>query len=129
MQVKKKVVYNSLFLLIFFLLKIYGIFHGQDLNQMFEAIKNVNMIWLLPGVFLVLFFIWGESIIIWYMMRTFGIKLKKRICFLFSSVGFFFSCITPSATGGQPMQIYYMKKRENTHSFCYGYFDDYYDNI
>ena len=65
MQVKKKVVYNSLFLLIVFLLTIYGVFHGQDLNQMFEAIKNVNMIWLLPGVFLVLFFIWGESIIIW----------------------------------------------------------------
>lgn len=31
-------------------------------------------------------------------------------CFLYSFVGFFFSCITPSATGGQPAQIYYMKK-------------------
>ena len=31
-------------------------------------------------------------------------------CALYSFVGFFFSCITPSATGGQPMQIYYMKK-------------------
>ena len=45
-------------------------------------------------------------------MRSFGIRLKKRICFLFSSVGFFFSCITPSASGGQPMQIYYMKKEK-----------------
>lgn len=31
---------------------------------------------------------------------------------MFSSVGFFFSCITPSATGGQPAQIYYMKKEK-----------------
>jgi len=31
---------------------------------------------------------------------------------LFSSVGFFFSCITPSASGGQPAQIYYMKKEK-----------------
>ena len=61
---------------------------------------------------LVAFFIWGESIIIWYMMRSSGIQLKKRTCFLFSSVGFFFSCITPSASGGQPMQIYYMKKEK-----------------
>lgn len=59
-----------------------------------------------------MFFIWGESIIIWYMMKSFRIFLKKRICFLFSSVGFFFSCITPSATGGQPMQIYYMNKEK-----------------
>ena len=28
---------------------------------------------------LVLFFIWGESFIIWYMMRSFGIRLKKII--------------------------------------------------
>ena len=47
-----------------------------------------------------------------YMMHTLGIKLKKWTCFLFSSVGFFFSCITPSATGGQPAQIYYMKKEK-----------------
>ena len=57
-------------------------------------------------------FIWGESIIIYYMMRTLKIRLKKWTCFLFSSVGFFFSCITPSASGGQPAQIYYMKKEK-----------------
>lgn len=39
-------------------------------------------------------------------------RLKKWTCFLFSSVGFFFSCITPSASGGQPAQIYYMKKEK-----------------
>ena len=67
---------------------------------------------LLPGLFCVVFFIWGESIIIWYMMHSFQIPVKKRTCFLFSSVGFFFSCITPSASGGQPMQLYYMKKEK-----------------
>ena len=81
-------------------------------NTLKQAIKSADVIWLLPGVFLVMFFIWGESIIIWYLMRSFRINLKKRICFLFSSVGFFFSCITPSATGGQPMQIYFMKKEK-----------------
>lgn len=25
-------------------------------------------------------------------------------------IGFFYSCITPSASGGQPAQIYYMSK-------------------
>lgn len=112
MQTKKKVVWNGIFLLVVFLLTIYGVFHGKNLEEMMEAIKNANVLWLIPGVFLVMFFIWGESIIIWYMMRSFQIHLKKRICFLFSSVGFFFSCITPSATGGQPMQIYYMKKEK-----------------
>ena len=84
----------------------------EDLGEMLKALKRADVRWLIPGVFLVMFFIWGESIIIWYMMRSFHIYLKKRICFLFSSVGFFFSCITPSATGGQPMQVYYMNKEK-----------------
>ena len=37
---------------------------------------------------------------------------EKMDMFFVSSVGFFFSCITPSASGGQPAQIYYMKKEK-----------------
>lgn len=112
MQNKKKLIWDISFLLIVFFLTIYGVFHGEDLGAVLEAVKRADIRWLIPGVFLVVFFIWGESIIIWYMMRSFHIFLKKRICFLFSSVGFFFSCITPSASGGQPMQIYYMRKEK-----------------
>ncbi len=112
MQDKKKAIGNIVFLFLVFALTIYGVFHGEDLGAMMQAIRQADIRWLVPGVILVLFFIWGESIIIWYMMRSFRIYLKKRICFLFSSVGFFFSCITPSATGGQPMQIYYMNKEK-----------------
>lgn len=112
MQTKKKAVWNAVLLFAVFALTVYGVFHGEDMDALADAIRQADIRWLLPGVVLVLFFIWGESIIIWYMMRSFRIYLKKRICFLFSSVGFFFSCITPSATGGQPMQIYYMKKEK-----------------
>ena len=112
MQTKKKVIGNAILLAVVFGLTIYGLFHGEDMEALLEAIEGADILWLIPAAGLVVFFIWGESIIIWYMMRTFGIHLKKRICFLFSSVGFFFSCITPSASGGQPMQIYYMKKEK-----------------
>lgn len=112
MHTKKKIIGNGIFLAAVFALTLYGVFHGEDLDAMMAAIRDVDKRILIPGVLLVLFFIWGESIILWYMMRSFGIRLKKRICFLFSSVGFFFSCITPSASGGQPMQVYYMKKEK-----------------
>ena len=112
MKSRKKIIFNGVFLAVVFALTIYGVFHGEDLSSMMDAIHRADKRWLLPGVALVAFFIWGESIIIWYMMRSSGIHLKKRTCFLFSSVGFFFSCITPSASGGQPMQIYYMKKEK-----------------
>ena len=109
MKSRKKIIFNGVFLAVVFALTIYGVFHGEDLSSMMDAIHRADKRWLIPGIALVAFFIWGESIIIWYMMRSSGIQLKKRTCFLFSSVGFFFSCITPSASGGQPMQIFYMK--------------------
>ena len=112
MKSRKKIIFNGVFLAVVFALTIYGVFHGEDLSSMMDAIHRADKRWLVPGIALVAFFIWGESIIIWYMMRSSGICLKKRTCFLFSSVGFFFSCITPSASGGQPMQIYYMKKEK-----------------
>ena len=112
MRSKKKVIGNALFLAAVFVLTLYGVFHGEDLGAMLDAIRAADKKMLVPGVMLVIVFIWGESVILWYMMRSFSIRVKKRICFLFSSVGFFFSCITPSATGGQPMQIYYMKKEK-----------------
>lgn len=112
MRDKKKAVFNILFLLLVFGLTVYGVFRGEDLESMMHSIRQAQWQWLVPGVALVLFFIWSESIIIWYMMKSYGTRLKKRSCFLFSSVGFFFSCITPSASGGQPMQIYYMRKEK-----------------
>ena len=110
MENKKKTIFNVIFLLVVFAGTMYGVFHGEDIGEIVKILGQVNVLWLIPGVICVVIFIWGESIIIYYMMRTLKIRLKKWTCFLFSSVGFFFSCITPSASGGQPAQIYYMKR-------------------
>lgn len=109
---KKKLLFNGIFLAAVFGLTVYGVFRGADFNQLAADIRKANPVFLLLAVACVVFFIWGESIIIYYMMKSLGTKLKKRKCFLFSSVGFFFSCITPSASGGQPAQVYYMRKEK-----------------
>ena len=108
----KKVLLDAIFFALVFLLTIYGIFHGEDMSEVGDIIKECNVYWLIPAVVCVFAFISGESIILWYLFRSFGIKIKERICLLFSSVGFFFSCVTPSASGGQPMQLVFMKKKK-----------------
>ena len=69
MKSRKKIIFNGVFLAVVFALTIYGVFHGEDLSSMMDAIHRADKRWLLPGIALVAFFIWGESIIIWYMMR------------------------------------------------------------
>ena len=112
MKKYKKILIDAILFFVIIGLTLYGVFHGEDLSGLKDAIKESNILWLIPAVPLVLFFIAGESIIIWHMLDCYGIYVKERFCFLFSAVGFFFSCVTPSATGGQPMQIYFMKKED-----------------
>ena len=81
MKKNKKIIFNTVFLLLVFVLTIYGVFHGEDLGDVMEVIENADKRWLLPGIALVAFFIWGESVIIWYMMRSYGIHLKKTSFF------------------------------------------------
>lgn len=106
----RKILLNAILFFLVFGLTLYGVFQGEDLKHLFDALRQADILWLLPAVICVFVFIWGESIILWYMMRSYGLHMKERHCFLVSSVGFFFSCVTPSASGGQPMQIYFMKK-------------------
>ena len=112
MKKYKKILIDAILFFVIIGLTLYGVFHGEDLSGLKDAIKESNILWLIPAVPLVLFFIAGESIVIWHMLDCYGIYVKERLCFLFSAVGFFFSCVTPSATGGQPMQIYFMKKED-----------------
>lgn len=106
----KKTILNLLFLITVFGLTMYYIFHGEDMNALAGYLGQAEISYWLVGVVLVVLFILSESVIIYYMMRSVGQNVILTHCFLYSFVGFFFSAITPSATGGQPAQIYFMKK-------------------
>lgn len=106
----KKTVLNTLFLLLVFGVTIYYVFHGEDLEELSGYLAQSDVLYWFIGVVLVVVFILCESVIIYYMMRSVGQPAILTHCFLYSFVGFFFSAITPSATGGQPAQLYFMKK-------------------
>ena len=124
MKSRKKIIFNGVFLAVVFSLTIYGVFHGEDLSSMMDAIHRADKRWLIPGIALVAFFIWGESIIIWYMMRSSGIQLKKRTCFLFSSVGFFFQLYHTVRQWRTAHADLLHEKRKDFHSGVNGNSDD-----
>ncbi|MCI8550681.1 MAG: flippase-like domain-containing protein [Lachnospiraceae bacterium] len=107
---KKNHILNLLFLLLVFSLTIWAVFKGEDLSLIFSYIRTADPVYLFLGILCVVTFILGEAIIICYLLRVLGYRVRATRCYLYSFIGFFFSCITPSATGGQPAQVYYMKK-------------------
>ena len=108
----KKKIFRALFFVVVIGLTIYGVFNGENLSDIAEDISNADMKWIALSVFMVVVFIYCESWIIRKFFRKLGIKAKRFECFLYSCVGFFFSCVTPSASGGQPAQMVYMRKNK-----------------
>ena len=107
---RKRAVFNFLFLTVVFSATIYYVFHGEDLGQLAEYIQMSDIrYWIIAAVFMLAYII-GESVILFYLMRSMKQDVVFGHCCLYSFIGFFFCCITPSASGGQPMQLYYMKK-------------------
>lgn len=103
-----------LFLLIMFL-TFYTVLHGQDWSQIRAALAQLSFPCIMLMAAAALFFVCAEGGMIWYLLRAVNPKGSGLFrCISYSFIGFFYSGITPSSTGGQPVQLYYMKKDGNS---------------
>ena len=86
-------------------------FHGQDLGALKEALSGCRGDWLALAAGCVVASILCEAASEWLQLRSFGMSPGGCTCLQSACVGFFFCAITPSATGGQPMQVFYMRQK------------------
>lgn len=118
MSVKKRILQISIFLIIMFL-TFYALLGGRDLSEIGRAVRSMSPGYLIPAMSLAVFFVSAEGFIIWYLLRSMKAQKEGRRgssllrCIQYSFIGFFYSGITPSATGGQPVQLYYMNRDGN----------------
>lgn len=91
-------------------LTFYVVFKNQDIGELAGAVRQMHKGYLFLAAATAVFFVSAEGILIWYLLRAIGDKARLASCLKYSFTGFFYSGITPSATGGQPMQLYYMSK-------------------
>lgn len=109
-RVNKKIVANVIFLILLLGITLYYVFKGQDIKQIITYIHGTKKQYLILAFFMALIFVCSESIIIHYLLRKMNIHVFLKDCIRYSFIGFFVSYITPSASGGQPAQMYFMKK-------------------
>ncbi|MCI9175718.1 MAG: flippase-like domain-containing protein [Lachnospiraceae bacterium] len=97
-------------LLVLVALTVSAILKGNDMEAVVAAMRKLHPAYLLAAAATAIFFVSAEGLMICYLLRSLNYGTKAATCVKYSFVGFFFSGITPSATGGQPMQLYYMQK-------------------
>lgn len=89
---------------------VYTVLKDQTPGQLAHALVAADWRFLLMGLALMAAFIGFEAKCTHLTLRALGSSQPFRRCYFYSCTGFFFSNITPSATGGQPAQVYYMNR-------------------
>lgn len=105
-----KRIINALLFIVICVLTFSVIFKNNDINDIISNIGNTNKIYIFMGIGCMFIYIFLEGFNIYRILKTFKCDITITKTFKYSLVGFFFSSITPSSTGGQPMQLYFMNK-------------------
>lgn len=108
-KVKKTLLNIALFLLLI-ILTFWLILKNQNTEEIMLAVDKAKKQYLLIGMVAMTIFISCEAINVRRILKGLGEKTTFFKNLKYALIGFFFSAITPAATGGQPMEIYYMHK-------------------
>ena len=83
-----------------------------DVQEMAAAFMQLNLTWLLACIGCLLLYWLSDGVLLdditsyMYKREPFGHSLKVGI------IGLYYGALTPFATGGQPMQVVYMRRRD-----------------
>lgn len=110
---KKKRSFLTCFFILLAVLTIFAVTFGNSsfsFKEFFQFIKSADPIYLILSFISVFLFILFEALALRSIAASFGYKRKIKDGLVYSSADIYFSAITPSATGGQPMTAYFMYK-------------------
>lgn len=105
-KISGKLIFNILVVCLCLFIIFYFFYSENGLNDLLHSSVQISAYWILAAIGFQLIYMFLESFIIYYFIKadykrfTFGDAVKV------SFVGLFWCAVTPSSTGGQPMQIY-----------------------
>ena len=106
----RKIITNLIIFILLIILTFYLVLKDQDFSQMSSILKTVKKEFILLGILAMCIYVSCEAINIRRILKELEEKVSFFSAIKYTLSGFFFSAITPAASGGQPMEIYYMHK-------------------
>ena len=106
----KKMVINFALFILLLIVTLWILLRNQDTSGIFNIILHSNGLFIAIGILAMFIYISLEALNIGRTLKLLGNKTSFLKNLKYALIGSFFSGITPAASGGQPMQIYYMRK-------------------
>lgn len=109
-QSKKNQIVGILIMLVIMGATTYFIFRKESLSNVIDCILSVDPVFIIIAISMMVLYIVFEGVNTWIVLRAIGQDTTLLNAIGYGFVGFYFSSITPSASGGQPAQVFFMKK-------------------
>jgi uncharacterized protein (TIRG00374 family) len=110
MKNKKKYILSFSFFLLMLIITAYVIFKNNSLKEIRDVFKKTNRIYIILGLGMGLIFFGIQGYYLMLILKHLGKKVTYLKGIVYSCIEYYFSGITPSSSGGQPVQVYYMRK-------------------
>ncbi len=106
----KKYVLSAILFVVLIILTYVFVLKGCDFNLLIESIKNTNPFFVFLTILCVFGYVFFGSLFLKRILWYFGSKVSFYHTFGYIFTEIYFSAITPSNMGGQPVQMIEMKK-------------------
>ena len=87
-------------------------FKDADISEILNAFAQSAPQWIAVCFLCYFLYILFDGLCIWSQLRYQGCRISIPYAVFISVEGFYYSGITPGASGGQPMQVFYLSKRK-----------------
>jgi uncharacterized protein (TIRG00374 family) len=106
---KKKFINYGLVILLL-VLTFYFIFKCNNFENIYTYIMNADIKFIIMALSFMFFYKACDAKMIQITLESISEKIEFRKALKYAMIGFYYSAITPFASGGQPAQIYHMTK-------------------
>lgn len=86
-------------------------FNGNELENAWQVLFTLDLRWFLAALGAWFCYLFFDAMCYHVFFHMQGYRTPLASSLYYAIIGFFYSGITPGATGGQPMQVYEMNKR------------------
>ncbi len=108
---KKKLIFSYIYIIFTILVIGFLLSRSIEIDNLKLLFTEMNYIWLVGAFFCIVLYWFTDAVIVYQIVPYIA---QERRCFLscvkYGMVGLYYGALTPFASGGQPVQIVYMKR-------------------
>ena len=106
----KKSFISAILFTVIVIIVFYFIFKDNSYKEIYSSVIDANKLFLIIAILCMSAFSICEALNIKTALNLFKVKISFKRSYKYALAGFFVAGITPSATGGDPMQLYLMSR-------------------